>query len=107
MRASRFGFLTAAAVFLPAMLTPAVGRAGDIAFGEYLAGECVTCHRADGFSQGIPAIVGLPERQFLDALAEYRDRRRANPVMQTVAARLSKDEMAALAAYFATLKPAR
>ena len=36
----------------------------DIAYGEYLAGECVTCHSADGADQGIPSIIGLDAEGF-------------------------------------------
>ena len=31
----------------------------DIAYGEYLAGECVTCHSADGADQGILQLLDL------------------------------------------------
>jgi cytochrome c len=34
---------------------------GDPEYGEYLAGECVTCHQATGHADGIPSIVGLPK----------------------------------------------
>jgi cytochrome c553 len=34
---------------------------------------------------------------------EYRARKRANAVMQTIAARLSDEEIAALAAYFGSI----
>jgi|SRR5262245_34205329 len=77
--------------------------AGDRAFGEYLSAECVTCHRVGAQSQGIPSIVGLAPATFVDLLTQYRAKQRANPIMQTIAARLSDDEMAALAAYFASL----
>ena len=77
--------------------------AGDRAFGEYLSAECVTCHRVSGHSQGIPSIAGLPPATFVDLLTQYQRKQRANPIMQTIAARLSDDEMAALAAYFASL----
>ena len=36
---------------------------------------------------------------------EYRDKKRNNPVMQTIAGKLSNDEIAALAAYFGSVKP--
>jgi|SRR5262245_14126569 len=76
---------------------------GDHAFGEYLSAECVTCHRVGGASQGIPSIAGLPAATFVQVLKEYRLKQRANPIMQTIAARLSDAEMAALAAYFGSL----
>lgn len=79
-------------------------HAADAAFGEYLSGECVTCHRIDGQDKGIPAIVGWPSDQFVAVLQSYKTKDRRNPVMQSIAAKLSDDEMAALAAYFESLK---
>jgi cytochrome c553 len=96
--ASILSFLTLAG------LTSAA-RAGDVAFGEYLSGECVTCHRVDGQDKGIPAIVGWPADQFVAVLQAYKAKDRANPVMQTIAGRMSTEDMAALAAYFESLKP--
>lgn len=80
--------------------------AGDPALGAYLASECTACHQLSGRSAGgIPPIVGWPEQQFLAALDSYGRKQRDNPVMQTIAARLSREEMAALAAYFGSLQP--
>ena len=80
-------------------------HAADLAYGEYLAGECFTCHRKDGSEKGIPAIVGWPADQFVAVLDSYRTKVRENATMRTIASRFSKEEMEALAAYFATLKP--
>jgi cytochrome c553 len=78
--------------------------AGDRAFGEYLSGECVTCHQMSGRSaDGIPAIVAWPDDQFIAVLKSYKEKHRDNPVMQTIAGRLSDEEIAALAAYFGSL----
>jgi cytochrome c len=77
--------------------------AADIAFGQYLSGECATCHRADGQDKGIPPIVGWPTDQFVAVLKSYKDKDRPHAIMQTVAGKLSPDEMAALAAYYASL----
>ncbi len=76
---------------------------GDPEYGEYLASECLTCHRADGEMEGIPAVTGWPEDSFVIAMHEYRNRDRDHPVMQMMAARLNNDEIAAIAAYFARL----
>lgn len=96
---TRFGML--------AMLVSAGAErsaAGDAAFGEYLSGECVACHRRDGQDKGIPAIIGWPEDQFLAVLKSYKAKERPNVVMQTITGRLTDEEMAALAAYFGGLK---
>jgi cytochrome c len=77
----------------------------SIAYGEYLASECVTCHRLSGQADGIPSIVGWSPDQFLAVMHAYKFKARDNVTMQTITARLSDDELAALAAYFATIKP--
>lgn len=76
-------------------------RADNVALGEFLSGECVTCHRRDGQDKGIPAIVGWPPDQFTATLQAYKTQRRGNITMQTIAARLSDEDIRALAAYFA------
>lgn len=76
---------------------------GDPDYGEYLSSECVTCHQTSGNDQGVPSIVAWPEKDFVLAMHAYRREIRPHPVMQMVAGRLSDEEIAALAAYFATL----
>ena len=78
---------------------------GDPEYGEYLAGECVTCHQASGHADGIPSIVGLPKDYFVKSMFEYRTNVRSNEVMKLRVANLSNDEIAALAAYFSSLDP--
>ncbi len=88
-----------------AMWTPSGAVAADKAFGEYLSSECVTCHQLSGRYEGIPPIVGWPEPIFVEVMDDYRQKKRANTIMQTVADRLSPEEVAALAAYFGSLSP--
>ena len=64
----------------------------------------MTCHQRSGQHQGIPPIVGWPENSFVEIMDEYRSKRRNNPVMQTIAGKFSGEEIAALAAYFGSLK---
>ena len=77
---------------------------GDPAWGEYLASECQTCHQPDGSDQGIPSITSWPEEDFVVAMHAYKQKLRPHPVMQMMASRLNEEEIAALAAYFATLE---
>lgn len=93
----------AACLTLPATMLHA---SGDRALGQYLSGECVTCHQLSGKYDGIPPIIGWPEASFVQIMNEYRNKDRPNPVMQTIAGKLSQDEIAALAAYFGSLKAA-
>ena len=78
---------------------------GDPEYGEYLAGECVTCHQASGHADGIPSIVGLPRDYFVTALFEYKTNVRSNEVMKLRVNNLANEEIAALAAYFSELEP--
>ncbi len=84
----------------PAVAPEVLGIEGDRDYGEYLASECVTCHRIDGEVDGIPAIIGWPSDLFVTAMHAYRGKHRINPAMQMVAGRLTDEEIAALAAYF-------
>ena len=77
---------------------------GDPEYGEYLSGDCKTCHREDGDYDGIPAIIGWDAEDFVTAMHAYKENVREHPVMQMMAGRLSDEEIAALAAYFATLE---
>jgi cytochrome c len=77
---------------------------GDIEYGEYLSGECTTCHQNSGEFDGIPVITQWDELYFKLAMHEYKQKTRENPVMQLVAGRLGDEEIAALAAYFAQIK---
>jgi cytochrome c553 len=86
--------------------TPTLAAGGDRAFGEYLAGECTACHLVSGrVVGGIPAIIGFPDDAFIAIMQSYAKKERDNAVMQTIAAKFSADELAALAAYFGSLKP--
>jgi cytochrome c len=78
---------------------------GDPAYGEYLSGECTTCHQASGEDAGIPSITGWPEEAFVLTMHAYKSGDRIHPVMQMVAERLGNEEIAALAAYFGSLAP--
>ena len=79
---------------------------GDKALGEYLSGECVTCHQLSGKAVGaIPPIIGVDAESFTALMNAYRRKERENPVMQTIAVKFSDGEIAALAAYFEAIKP--
>ncbi len=81
----------------------AMALEGDAAYGEYLSGECVTCHQETGANEGIPGIVGWPRDAFIRALFEYKTNVRSHQVMQLVTSNLGDEEIAALAAYFEQL----
>jgi cytochrome c553 len=73
----------------------------DIGYGEYLAGECVTCHRKSG--TGIPQINGIEAETFVTIMNAYRSKELDNKVMQMMAGRLDDEQIISLAAYFSSL----
>lgn len=77
---------------------------GDPAYGEYLSGECTSCHQVSGAGGGIPSITNWPAENFVIAMHAYKAGVRTNPVMQMMAERLSDEEIAALAAYFESVR---
>ncbi len=74
----------------------------DSAYGEYLSGQCVTCHHSKGKADGIPAIVGLPDVYIVQTILEYKHAReeRTNPTMVNIAKNLSDEEIGSLAKFF-------
>ena len=75
----------------------------DIGYGEYLSGECVTCHSQTGVDKGIPLINGLDAEVFASVMHAYKTGDMEHPVMQMVAGRLDDEQIASLAVYFARL----
>lgn len=88
------------------LLTIGVAQgAGDPAAGKARAAACAGCHGANG--QGVPpnpALVGKSEDDMLQAMKDYKSGKRANAVMKGMTAGLSDQDMANLAAYYASLK---
>ena len=78
----------------------------DVGYGEYLSGECVTCHSQKGIDKGIPAINGLDAEVFATVMHAYKAGDMEHPVMQMVAGRLDGEQIASLAAFFASLTSA-
>ena len=84
------------------------GPADDrrLALGRHLAQECTTCHRIDGTDNGIPSIVGQDPAHFTETIGFYKSGARTNQVMVSVAQSLDDQQVAALAAYYASLPKA-
>ena len=96
--------MTAAACGLLGFVV-AVQAAGDAQAGKAKAGACAGCHGANG--EGIkpnPALAGKSEGEIVEALKDYKSGKRANPIMKTFAGQLSDQDIANVAAYYASLK---
>jgi cytochrome c553 len=93
--------LTPLAALTVSVCLSSLAMADDVYdYGEYLSGECTTCHRLTGEYNGIPGIVGLEEADFIEALTDYASGERENQAMASVAKSLDKEMMEALARYF-------
>lgn len=67
------------------------------------AAACAACHGADGVGTlpENPTLAGQHADYLAQALDDYRRGKRKNPIMGTFAAQLTKQDVAAIAAYFA------
>jgi len=92
------------AVGIAAVAAVTARAGGDIELGRYLASECLTCHRARVGGAAIPDLTKIPRDRLVGLVQAYRGKRLANPVMQTIAGRLSDEDIEALALYFSTTK---
>lgn len=100
----RMKFLMRALSAMIVLTSPAAMASGDLELGRYLATECLTCHRNSGGSSIIPNIVGLDRGHIVTSLRAYRAEELPNPVMRSVAKRLTDDEIDAISAYIASIK---
>jgi cytochrome c553 len=79
--------------------------AGNVEAGKTKAAVCVGCHGANG--QGVPpnpALKGKTEDELAQALKDYKSGKRNNAVMKAFAVPLNDQDIANLAAYYASVK---
>ena len=91
------------------MLSGQALAAGDVAAGQAKAGVCAACHGADGIAviPGYPTLKGQNEQYIASSIKAYKAGQRTGglaPVMQAQANLLSDEDIANLAAYYASLK---
>ncbi|EGQ9761619.1 cytochrome c [Vibrio alginolyticus] len=83
--------------------------AGDAAAGQAKSGVCAACHGADGIAviPGYPNLKGQNEQYIISSIKAYKNKERTGglaAVMQAQASLLSDEDIANLAAYYASLK---
>jgi cytochrome c553 len=72
---------------------------------------CTGCHGIDAYRTAYPVVYSVPmiagqnEGYIVSALKEYRARERSHPTMRAIAASLSDQDIADLAAYYSNTKP--
>jgi cytochrome c553 len=83
-----------------------VSPAGDIAAGKVVAASCAACHGTGGISSaaGVPHIAGQHASYIQATLMAYQKGARKNHLMHQAVAKLSEQEIADVAAYYAGLK---
>jgi len=95
-----------AAVFLGAA---SAARAQDAAAGEKKVAMCEGCHNIPGYQASFPEIYKVPKiagqnaKYIVAALGEYRKGERKHPTMRSIAASLSDQDMADVAAFYEQL----
>ncbi|MGC1549795.1 MAG: cytochrome c [Rhodanobacter sp.] len=78
---------------------------GDAANGKTKAASCFACHGADGnaVDPQYPRLAGQYNEYIQQALHEYKDGRRNNPIMKGFVATLSDQDIEDVAAYFSSM----
>lgn len=81
---------------------------GDPAAGKQKNSMCVGCHGIGGYKTAFPVVYSVPKiggqhaAYIVKALQEYKSGARSHPSMRAVAAGLSDQDMADIAAYYAS-----
>jgi cytochrome c553 len=85
--------------------------AGDPVAGERKTLTCSGCHGIAGWRTAFPEVYGVPKiggqhpAYIVKALQEYKSGERSHPSMRAIAASLSDQDMADLAAYYGGAAP--
>lgn len=97
-----------AGLFALGAAAPFAAVAGDAAAGKAKAAVCAACHGQNGISQipMYPNLAGQKEQYLVASMKAYKNGQRQGgqaPVMQGQATGLSDEDIANLAAYYASL----
>lgn len=94
-----------AAAISGVIINTAALPAGNIEAGATKATTCAACHGANGNSINPewPSLAGLGADYIAEQLKNFKEGKRANPIMMPMAMTLSADDMADIGAYFSSL----
>ena len=93
----------------PVADSPPAAQAQDDAAGESKARMCIGCHGIPGYQASfpevykVPMIAGQNAKYIVAALTAYKKGERKHPTMRGIAASLTDQDMADLAAFYETL----
>ena len=96
-----------AILFVLFLAAGTVQAGGDAANGQALSADCADCHGEDGKGdEDNPGLAGMDKAEFVAALKGYASGERVDEsdMMADYATDLSEQDMADLAAYYATLE---
>ena len=86
---------------------PVLAANGNAAAGKQKNAMCQGCHGIPGYKTAFPAVYNVPKlggqhaAYIVKALQAYKSGERCHPTMRAIAAGLSDQDMADLAAYYA------
>ena len=104
-------FAAVVAGLVLAMTTLPAAAKGDVENGRQLFYTCTGCHGIADYknaypSYRVPKVGGQNEQYLIAALTGYKNGERNHPTMQAQAESFSDQEIADIAAYLSSLKPA-
>ena len=87
-------------------INSALAATGNVEAGKTKAAMCAACHGANGIGASVafPNLAGQHADYIVKQLKAFKDGTRTDPVMAPMAAGLSDQDMADVAAYFASLE---
>lgn len=93
-------------IVLTSLLLSSFALAGDPEAGKAKSQACAACHGQDGNSAApiYPSLAGQYADYLLQTLQDYKSGARKNAIMAGMVAPLTKQDMADLAAYYASQK---
>jgi cytochrome c553 len=97
--------LASAIVTTSTLAADATDKPGTAEAGATKTATCAACHGATGNSANPewPSLAGLGADYIADQLKNFKEGKRANPVMMPMASALSSQDMADIGAYFDSL----
>jgi cytochrome c553 len=104
---NKHNLITMGAFGLALIASVSVQAAGDAAAGKTKVAMCQGCHSITGYKTAFPSVYHVPKiggqnpDYIVKALQAYKSGQRSHPSMRAIAAGLSDQDMADLAAYYA------
>ena len=96
--------LLAACVVASLGAVGAAQAAGSANAGKAKAEQCAVCHGERGEGVEAPSIAGKKESELLQAMKDYKSGKRQDAAMKELMSKLNDQDLADLAAYYATMK---